>query len=62
MEIMLLQLTASLALVGTPVVCALHLSASGLPPELPWAPPPLDSPRLLASLRDTSRPRLAYST
>lgn len=32
------------------------------PPPLPWAPPPLDSPDLLASLRNTSRPRLAYST
>ena len=29
---------------------------------LPWAPPPLDSPALLASLRNTSRPKLAYST
>jgi hypothetical protein len=29
---------------------------------LPWAPPPPDSPALLASLRNTSRPKLAYST
>ena len=33
-----------------------------LPSPVPWAPPPPDSPDLLASLRNTSRPRLAYST
>ena len=28
----------------------------------PWTPPPADSPGLLAYLRNTSRPKLAYST
>ena len=36
-------------------------SDSALGP-LPWAPPPADSPELLAFLRNTSRPKLAYST
>lgn len=29
---------------------------------LPWVPPPVDSPELLPFLRNTSRPKLAYST
>ena len=35
-------------------------AAKDLP--LPWAPPPADSSELLAFLRNTSRPKLAYST
>ena len=31
-------------------------------PALPWGPPAADSPDLLAYLRNTSRPKLAYST
>ena len=37
-------------------------SADAPPPVLPWAPPPVDSPGLIAWLRNTSRPKLAYST
>lgn len=29
---------------------------------MPWIPPPADSPELLSFLRNTSRPKLAYST
>mmetsp|Transcript_128507 Transcript_128507/g.240440 ORF Transcript_128507/g.240440 Transcript_128507/m.240440 type:complete len:527 (+) Transcript_128507:100-1680(+) len=37
-------------------------SKTGQAEILPWAPPPADSPDLIAHLRDTSRPKLAYST
>ena len=37
---------------------ALHAAAAGLP----WAPPAPDSPDLIAYLRNTSLPKLAYST
>lgn len=32
------------------------------PQRTAWTPPPADSPGLLPFLRDTSRPKLAYST
>lgn len=52
------QLTASAA-------AASSRPQAGLPsvvPQTAWTPPPADSPGLLPFLRDTSRPKLAYST
>jgi alpha-galactosidase len=36
--------------------------SSAAAPAAPWVPPPADSPQLLPFLRDTTRPKLAYST
>lgn len=44
------------------VVSLLLGEATANSKKLPWAPPPADSPELLSHLRDTSRPKLAYST
>ena len=44
-------------------VCGpLAAPAGRVPLTTPWLPPPADSPALLPFLRDTSRPKLAYST
>ena len=43
------------------IVTILWSGAANSPP-LPWAPPPASSPDLIPFLRNTSRPRLAYST
>ena len=37
-------------------------AAAAAATSYPWSPPPADSPGLLASLRNTSMPKLAYST
>ena len=53
------------ALLPALVFSACTLCTGAVPPpahDLPWAPPPPDSPQLLAHLRNTSRPKLAYST
>jgi hypothetical protein len=46
----------------TSVAAAAQQPSSTTAPAAPWVPPPADSPQLLPFLRDTSRPKLAYST
>ena len=57
------KLQMLLAAAGTTAAIATTAAAARAPPPaLPWAPPPADSPELLGFLRNTSRPKLAYST
>ena len=58
MALLLTQVVVGVGLVG--------VTSSALEAQPPgahsWIPPPADSPFLLEWLRDTSRPKLAYST